>query len=136
MATKILDSWALLALFNEEPAAAAVEKILHAAAAGRDTLLMHAINWGEIFYTTMRRGGATMADSIAADIAAMPVTIVGFGDDLALVRQAAIFKATQKISYADAFAAALAKIRKAELVTGDPEFKVLEKEIRISWLKH
>jgi predicted nucleic acid-binding protein len=50
--------------------------------------------------------------------------------------QAAIFKAKQRISYADAFAAALAKLRRAELVTGDAEFKVLEKEIRISWLKN
>lgn len=30
---------------------------------------------------------------------------------------------------ADAFAAALARDKKAELVTGDPEFKALEKEI-------
>ena len=36
---------------------------------------------------------------------------------------------------ADAFAAALAKEKKAELVTGDPEFKPLEKEIKINWLK-
>jgi hypothetical protein len=28
----------------------------------------------------------------------------------------------------------LAKERKAELVTGDPEFRVLEKEIKIRWL--
>ena len=32
-------------------------------------------------------------------------------------------------------AAALAKEKKAELVTGDPEFKALEKEIKIHWLK-
>ncbi len=31
--------------------------------------------------------------------------------------------------------AALAKEKKAELITGDPEFKPLEKEIRIDWLK-
>jgi len=30
---------------------------------------------------------------------------------------------------------ALAKIRKAELVTGDPEFKQVEDEIKIGWLK-
>jgi hypothetical protein len=36
---------------------------------------------------------------------------------------------------ADAFAAALAKERKTELVTGDPEFKALEKEIKINGLK-
>jgi predicted nucleic acid-binding protein len=51
------------------------------------------------------------------------------------VRQAAIYKATRRLSYADAFAAALAKIRNAELVTGDHEFKVLEDEIKIDWLK-
>jgi hypothetical protein len=36
---------------------------------------------------------------------------------------------------AAAFAAALAKERKTEPVTGDPEFKPLEKEIKINWLK-
>jgi len=35
---------------------------------------------------------------------------------------------------ADAFAAALAKEKKTDLVTGDPEFKPLEKEIKINWL--
>jgi predicted nucleic acid-binding protein len=45
------------------------------------------------------------------------------------------FKARFRLSLADAFAAALAKDMKAELVTGDPEFKALEKEIRIQWLK-
>ena len=32
-------------------------------------------------------------------------------------------------------AAALAKEKKADLVTGDPDFKPLEKEIKIAWLK-
>jgi stage V sporulation protein SpoVS len=36
---------------------------------------------------------------------------------------------------AGAFAAALAKHKKAEFVTGDPEFKSVEKEIKINWLK-
>jgi predicted nucleic acid-binding protein len=39
------------------------------------------------------------------------------------------------MSLADACAAALAKEKKAELVTGDAEFKPLEKEIKITWLK-
>ena len=53
----------------------------------------------------------------------------------ALADTAADFKARFKMSLADAFAAALAKEKKAELVTGDPEFKALEKEIKINWLK-
>ncbi|MEY2408193.1 MAG: uncharacterized protein QOF48_863 [Verrucomicrobiota bacterium] len=48
---------------------------------------------------------------------------------------AADFKARFKISLADAFAAALAKEKKAALVTGDPEFKALETEIKIDWIK-
>ncbi len=40
-----------------------------------------------------------------------------------------------RLNLVDAFAAALAKEKKAELITGDPEFKALEKEIKITWLK-
>jgi ribonuclease VapC len=134
MATKVLDSWALIALFNEEPAADDVEKLLHAATAGRHALLMHVINWGEIYYTTMRRGGESAAKSIAADIGQMPINIVESAN-FEMVRQAAIFKATKKLSYADCFAAALAKIRRAEFVTGDTEFKTMEGELKIGWLK-
>ena len=36
--------------------------------------------------------------------------------------------------YADYFAAALAKLRKAELVTGDKEFKQVEGEVKILWI--
>jgi ribonuclease VapC len=134
MATKVLDSWALIALFNEEPAAEDVEKLLHAATSGRHTLLMHVINWGEIYYTTMRRGGESAAKSVATDIGQMPISIVESAT-FDLVRQAAAFKATKKLSYADCFAAALAKIRRAEFVTGDPEFKTMEGELKIGWLK-
>ena len=40
----------------------------------------------------------------------MAIEIVGVGEDLELVRQAAIFKASRKMAYADCFAAALAKL--------------------------
>lgn len=51
-----------------------------------------------------------------------------------LADRAADFKARYKMSLADAFAAALASENKAVLVTGDPEFKPLEREIKIHWL--
>jgi hypothetical protein len=34
-----------------------------------------------------------------------------------------------------AFAAALAKTLKADLVTGAPEFKALEREVKVHWLE-
>jgi predicted nucleic acid-binding protein len=44
-------------------------------------------------------------------------------------------KNAHDLGLADTFAAALAKSKKAELVTGDTDFKALEKEIKINWLK-
>ncbi len=134
MAVKVLDSWALMAFFEDEPAAAEVEKLLHQAAEDKHKLFLSVVNWGEIFYSTMRAVSQQAAEEKAREIASLPIEIVGLGEDLSLTRQAAIYKATRKMSYADCFAAALAKSKNAELVTGDPEFKELETEIKIGWL--
>lgn len=136
MATKVLDSWALIAFFEDEPAAEEVEKLLVRAEAGTQKLLLCVVNWGEIYYNTMREVSQAAAEQQAKEIAGLTIEIIGVDDEnLELVRQAAIYKATKRLSYADAFAAALAKIRNAELVTGDPEFKEVESEIKIGWLK-
>ena len=124
-----------MALFNDEPDADAVENLLHKASAGTHRLLLCVINWGEIYYSVMRGVSAEMAEQKAREIAAVPIELVPVDSDLQLVRQAASYKATYKISYADAFAGALAKIHRAELVTGDQEFRALEKEIKIGWLR-
>jgi predicted nucleic acid-binding protein len=137
MATMVLDAHALMVLFNDEPGADEVEKILVKAESGTPRLLMSVINWGEIYYSIMRGASQEMADSKAHEIAGMRIELVPVDTrDLELIRQAAIFKATKKMSYADCFAAALAKMRNAELVTGDSEFKVVEAELKkIRWLK-
>jgi predicted nucleic acid-binding protein len=94
------------------------------------------VNWGEIYYNTMRTVSQQAAEQKAKEIAGLTIEPVGVeADNLELVRQAAIYKATRRLSYADAFAAALAKIRNAELVTGDHEFRQIEDEIKIDWLK-
>jgi predicted nucleic acid-binding protein len=135
MATKVLDSWALMAFFEDESSAEEVEQLLVKAEAGTHHLLLGVVNWGEVYYTTMRKASRQAADEMAMEIAGLNIELVPAEADLHLVRQAAIYKATKKLSYADAFAAALAKIRNAELVTGNPEFKQVEAEIRIGWLK-
>ena len=134
MATKVLDSWALIAFFEDEPAAEDVEKLLQQAADEKHKLLLSVVNWGEIYYNTMREVSQEAAEQKAHEIAALPIDIIGVSDDLVLAKQAAIFKAKHKMSYADCFAAALAKQKNAELITGDPEFKAVEKEIKINWL--
>ena len=135
MPTKVLDSWALIAFFEDEPAADRVEQIIHQAALDRHKLLMSLINWGEVYYNTMRETSQAEADARAQEIASLPIEIVGIADDLEMTRRAAVYKASYPISYADAFAAALTKQSRGEFMTGDPEFKPLEKEIKIVWLK-
>jgi ribonuclease VapC len=134
MANKVLDSWALVAFFEDEPAASQVEEVLDQASSNQHRLYLSAINWAEIYFSTMREVSQEAADRHAEIIAQLPIEIVGLTDDLHLARQAAIFKARHRLSLADAFAAALAKEKRAELLTGDPEFRVLEGEIKLRWL--
>jgi predicted nucleic acid-binding protein len=137
MATMVLDAHALMVLFNDEPGADEVERILLKAESGNPRLLMSVVNWGEIYYSILRGASQEIADAKSHEIAGMQLELVPVdARDLELVRQAAVFKATKKMSYADCFAAALAKTRNAELVTGDPEFRVVENELKkIRWLK-
>jgi predicted nucleic acid-binding protein len=137
MAMMVLDAHALMVLFNDEPGSEEVEKLLLKAESGTPKLLMSIVNWGEIYYSILRGASQEMADAKSHEIAGMQIELVPVdARDLELVRQAAVFKATKKMSYADCFAAALAKTRNAELVTGDPEFKVVESELKkIRWLK-
>ena len=131
----VLDAHALMVLFNDEPGAGEVEKILIKAESGSPKLLMSVVNWGEIYYSILRGASEEMAETKAHEIAGMQIELVPVdADDLQLVRQAAAFKATRKMSYADCFAAALAKIKNAELVTGDREFKQLARDVKIHWL--
>ncbi len=135
MATMVLDAHALMVLFNDEPGAEEIEKILIKAESGSPELLMNVVNWGEIYYSILRGASQEIADAKAHEIAGMQIELVPVdADDLELVRQAAAFKATRKMSYADCFAAALAKIKNAELVTGDREFKQLARDVKIHWL--
>ncbi|MEN9813937.1 MAG: Ribonuclease VapC [Verrucomicrobiota bacterium] len=134
MANKVLDSWALVAFFEDEPAASQVEEVLDQASSNQHRLYLSAINWAEIYFSTMREVSQEAADRHAEIIAQLPIEIVGLTDDLHLARQAAIYKARHRLSLADAFAAALAKEKRAELLTGDPEFRVLEGEIKLRWL--
>ena len=80
-----------------------------------------------------RKDGDAAWATIAGELKAAPIEF--HPADRRLADTAADFKARFKMNLADAFAAALAREKKAELVTGEPEFKALEKEIKINWLK-
>ena len=131
-ATQVLDSYALLALLRDEPGAETVADLLERAGQQNRSVHMTEVNYAEVQYTIRRKDGETVWASVAGELLAAPIEF--HAADRRLADVAAGFKARFRISLADAFAAALAKERKAELVTGDPEFRALEKEIKIRWL--
>ena len=131
-AAPVLDSFALLALFRDEPGAEAVALILERAGQRDQPVHMTEVNYAEVQYIVRMKDGEAAWASIAGELKAAPIEF--HPADRRLADLAAWFKAGYKISLADAFAAALAKDRKTNLVTGAPEFKPLEKEIKIHWL--
>ena len=133
MAAAVLDAHALLAFFRGEDAGVPVRELLHKAASADRPLHMTEVNYAEVKYMLLKKDGAAAWEQAADVLKSLPIEFHPATHSLA--DTAANFKARFKMSLADAFAAALAKEKKAELVTGDPDFKPLEKEIKISWLK-
>jgi len=131
----VLDSFAVIAYLQDERGSTKVASILERARRAKAKVYMHTINLGEIFYIAWREEGESTANSVYGIVKMYPVE---FSDDLSedLLLSAARLKATYPISYADAFAAALAIKKGAALVTGDPDFKRLEtdKRIEVLWL--
>jgi predicted nucleic acid-binding protein len=134
MPGSVLDSFALVAYFRDEAGADKVEALLHKAATAREPLHMTELNYAEVQYIIIRRNGLPAWETVADRLVALPIKFHPVTRELADL--AARFKASHPISLADAFAAALAKAGDAELVTGDSEFKVVERELKkIRWLR-
>jgi len=126
---KILDSWALLCYLEQEPGFEKVVELFEKAVRLSEPLLMCMVNWGEVYYQVAKRFGEKKAREIEPLIESFPVSLVDA--DKNLTRETARIKATKPMAYADCFAVALARLKKAELYTGDTEFKAVEKEIII-----
>lgn len=130
--TIVLDSWAVLAYLEDENPGKQVAEILANAHEHGTSLLMTTINAGEVWYILAREVSETEAERAITDLKRLGIHFVDA--DWNLARLAAGFKAKHRMSFADCFAAALAKEHKADLVTGDKEFQKVQTEIRISWL--
>jgi predicted nucleic acid-binding protein len=128
---RVFDSWAILAYAYNEPAADDVENLLVESTRLKKAWIS-SINLGEVWYSLARRKSRDIAEQQLAILAQIGLERVDV--DWPMVLQAADYKSRHKISYADAFAAALAKQRNAELVTGDREFRALDSEIKIHWV--
>ncbi len=129
----VLDSWAVIAYLEDEPAGAKVANLIADAHEAAIPLYMAVVNAGEVWYILARKASEAEADESISELQDIGIQFVEI--EWKLTRDAAIFKSKHKMSYADCHAAALAKKMKAHLVTGDKEFSPLDGEIKISWLE-
>jgi uncharacterized protein len=128
----VFDSWAILAYLGDEGASQEVADIITSAHEHRSPMCMSTVNVGEVWYILAREISEAQADQAVADLIGLGIEL--FDADWTITRAAGAFKARHKMSYAACFAAALARTRKADLVTGDKEFKQVENEVNIRWV--
>ena len=128
----VFDSWAVLAYLGAEASSQEVADLIAGAHENRVPMIMSTVNAGEVWYILAREISEPEADKAVADLTRLGVELIDA--NWPLTRIAGGFKARHRMSYADCFAAALAKDRKADLVTGDKEFKQVEGDVSIHWL--
>jgi len=130
--TRVFDSWAILEWMNRrQPATDVVEGILDGAEAGTARVLMSATNVGEVYYFVRKHYSEASAEEWRQSSPTLPITVeVPTMDE---IWDAALLKGKHPISYADAFAAALALKYRCPLLTGDPDFRRIP-GLELEWI--
>ena len=129
----VLDSFALLAYLGGKAGMERVRMVLEEAARGRTRVMLSVINLGEVLYITEREVGLVQAQAALAAVEQLPIEILPATREAVLA--AAHIKANHGIAYADAFAVAAAIESGAKVLTGDPEFRNVEKLVSVQWLE-
>jgi predicted nucleic acid-binding protein len=130
---RLLDSYALLAYLNKEDGYEKVRTVLANAQKSNLPVLINELNVGETYYILYRKRGHEQAEYFLDTVlAGLPVSMIS--NDFNVVISAAKIKARHALSFADCFAVATAQRENAVILTGDPEFKNVEKFVEIDWL--
>ena len=116
----VLDTSAIMFVLEDEPETPTMLEILGQAAEGQATLLLPFLALMEVEYILLRRVQPERVVAAVSMLENWPATIVE--SNAAWRRQAALVKASDGLSLADAWMAALAMLSNAQLVHKDPEF--------------
>jgi predicted nucleic acid-binding protein len=128
----VLDSFALISFFHQEPGWEAVRSVLRELAGAGEKAALSRINWGEFYHIIKRRVGREKTLEALALIDQLPINVLSV-DDL-LITEAAEIKSEYPLAFADAFCVATAKRLNGRILTSDPEFKAIEKLVPVQWL--
>lgn len=133
----VLDSCAFIAFLRAEEGSDKIDLLLQYAIDKKISVIMHKINFTEVYYDILRTSGEKEANKLFSKINLLPIEIAtNLNDDF--VKTVAFFKVNHKVSFADCFALALAKNLDASLVTSDHhEFDAIEKTkaVKFTWIR-
>ena len=119
MRTHVLDASALFRFLSSGEGAVLVADVFKQALASCKSVMMSAVNWGEVYYGLVKRIGIARTEAAMAEtLDKAPLVLIAVTPDDAI--RAARLKAQYNLPYADAFAAALARNHHV-LVTADLE---------------
>jgi predicted nucleic acid-binding protein len=130
----VLDTSAILAYVQDEPGAARVHSLLVEARAGRCHIGISFATISEVYYIVCQKQDVAFARELVVLIKELPVEIVQSNERIALA--AGRFKASYRLSFADAFIAATAMEKNAVLVHKDPEFEPLAASVALEALPY
>jgi predicted nucleic acid-binding protein len=133
-ATHCLDACAVIAYLRQEPGAEVLKELIE-----RPTtfLALHVCNLGEVYYDFFREDGLTAAQKAWTHTVAIPLELYREADD-AFIQRVGMIKVEERVSFADAFALALAERLNIPLVTTDHhEFDAVKRKrhFRFLWLR-
>ena len=128
----VLDSWSIIAYLEDEPSGQKIADIIANAHEEEIPVCMAVINAGEVWYIIAREISEQEANNSINQLYELRIQFKDIDWDL--TQQAARFKSQHNMSYADCYAGALARSIKADLVTGDSEFKAIEDVVNILWV--
>ena len=125
----VIDTSALFAYTDNEDGADAIEALLRQAQRGQVELLTSFASWMEIYYINLHEQGREYAESLIAKLKRLP--LVRVESDEITGQTAGNLKSAHRLSFADAWIAALAVRQNAVLVHKDPEFEPLSQSIAL-----
>jgi predicted nucleic acid-binding protein len=127
----VLDVNSLVRFFRKTPGFITVRNLVQQAKEGRTHLAISVVNLGETLYVLTRYFGQDQAMK-CIESTRDAVEVIPIGECQAL--DAAMLRFRYKLGFADCFAAELAMRTGATLVTADPEFAKLGKQLKIQAL--
>jgi len=131
--TYIFDACALIAFLQKETG---FEKALELLKNPQSVILMHAINFGEVYYDALKTSKEA-AELLFEQMKKLPIKIQ-WSMDRNTIEAAGKFKINNRMSLADSYVLALAEINSALVVSTDHhEFDAVEKNtnIKFFWLR-